>query len=147
MKVVRFMFVSVASVILACAVFMLTAGFFTVTKLLFPNSIYAVLAVAGILFCLIVCGLEKIIKEKLKITSRLYVLSAVVIPAIFAVISLIAVQCLINSGYRFSGGLMPGLGEYILALSVLVIFCVALVGKGLLAMALLLKTRIRSREK
>ena len=147
MKALKCIFVSVASVLLACAVFMLTLSFFTVTKLLFINSIYVVLAVASILFCLIVCGFEKIIKEKLTFSSRLYVLSALVIPAIFAVISLIAVQCLINSGYRFSGGLMPGLGEYILALSVLVIFCVALVGKGLLAMALLLKTRIRSREK
>ena len=147
MKVVRCMFVSVASVLLACAVFAATAAFFTVTSLLFPNSIYVVLAVAGILFCLIVCGLEKIIKEKLKISSRIYVFSALVIPAIFAVISLIAVQCLINRGYYFSGGLMPGFGEYILALSVLIVICVALVGKGLLAMALLLKTRIRSREK
>lgn len=147
MKVVRCIFVSVASVLLACAVFMLTLGFFTVTKLLFPNSIYAVLAVASILFCLIVCGFEKIIKEKLKITSRLYVLSAIVIPAIFAAISNIVVQCLINRGYYFSGGLMPGFGEYILTLSVLIVICVALVGKGLLAMALLLKTRIRSRGK
>ncbi len=147
MKALKCMFVSVASVLLACAVFMLTLGFFTVTKLLFPNSIYAVLAVASILFCLIVCGFEKTIKEKLKITSRLYVFSALVIPAIFAAISNIVVQCLINSGYYFSGGLMPGFGEYILTLSVLIVICVALVGKGLLAMALLLKTRIRSREK
>ena len=145
MKALKCIFVSVASVLLACAVLMLTVGFFTVTKLLFLNSIYVVLAVASIFFCLIVCGFEKIIKEKLKITSRLYVFSALVIPAIFAAISLIAVQCLINSGYRFSGGLMPGFGEYILALSVLVIFCVALVVKGLLAMALLLKTRIRNK--
>ncbi len=147
MKALKCTVVSIASVLLACAVFALTAGFFTVTNLLFLNSIYVVLAVAGILFCLIVCGFEKKFKEKLAFSSRLYVLSAIVTPAVFATISYIVVQCLINSGYHFSGGLMPGLGECILTLSVFVIFCVALVGRGLLAMVLLLKGRIKSREK
>ena len=114
--------------------FAATAAFFTVTKVLFLNSIYVALAVAGILFCLIVCGFEKIIKEKLKFSSRLYVSSAVVIPAIFAVTSHIVVRCLIDCGFRFSGGLMPGLGESILTLSVFFVFCIALVGRGLIAL-------------
>ena len=147
MKVLKCIIVSIASVLLACVVFVLTASFFTVTNLLFLNSIYVVLAVASILFCLIVCAFEKTIKERLKITSRLYIFSAFAAPAIFAVISYIIVQHLIHSGYHFSGGLMPGLNESLWAASIAVIFCGALVGRGLLTMVSLLKGGFKSREK
>ena len=147
MKAQKCIFVSIASILLACVVFVLTAGFFTVTKLLFLNSIYVILAAACVLFCLTVCAFEKTIKKRLEITSHLYVFSALVIPAIFAVISHIVVHCLINSGYRFSRGLMPGFNEYLWTVSITYVFCGALVGRGLLAMAILLKKRIKSKEK
>ena len=147
MKVLKCIIVSIASFILACAVFAATAAFFTVTSLLFLNSIYVVLAAAGILFCLIVCAFEKTIKERLKITSRLYIFSTLAAPAIFAIISYIIVQHLINSGYHFSGGLMPGLNESLWTVSIAVIFCSALVGRGLLTMVSLSNGGFKSREK
>lgn len=147
MKVLKCIFVSIASFILACAVFAATAAFFTVTNLLFLNSIYVVLAVASILFCLIVCAFEKTIKERLKITSRLYIFSALAAPAIFAMTSYIIVQHLIHSGYHFSGGLMPGLNESLWTVSIAVIFCGALVGRGLLTMVSPLRGRFKNREK
>ncbi len=142
MKTLKCILVSIVSILLACGTFILTAGFFTVTNLLFVNSIYVILAVVCILFCLTICGLEKIIKERLKITFRLYVFYALVIPSVFAIISHIIVQYLINIRYYFSGGFMPGFNEYLWTVSMAVVFCGALVGRGALAMVFFLKERL-----